>query len=87
MPFTRYLRYKLPLMRGDDVLEVQSRLVDLGYAQVGEPDGLFGARTAAAIRVFQDQHGLVSDGVVGPRTYGQPPDYFGFSDFNKSYLF
>lgn len=69
MPFTRYLRYKLPLMRGDDVLEVQSRLVDLGYAQVGEPDGLFGARTAAAIRAFQDQHGLVSDGVVGPRTY------------------
>ncbi|GAC1661718.1 MAG: peptidoglycan-binding domain-containing protein [Flavisolibacter sp.] len=34
-----------------------------------EIDGLFGAKTEAALRNFQSGHGLVPDGIVGPKTW------------------
>jgi hypothetical protein len=33
------------------------------------PDGTFGAGTEAALRVFQRQHGMVADGIAGPKTW------------------
>lgn len=59
------------MMRGQDVLDLQIQLRQLGYEQTGQPDGLFGRRTAAAVRAFQEsQHGrLQVDGVVGPLTW------------------
>ena len=57
-------------MQGDDVLELQRRLSDLGYTEVGTPDGTFGAMTAAAVKHFQARNGLAVDGVVGPKTWG-----------------
>jgi len=32
-------------------------------------DGIFGAETNAAVRTFQGGHGLVVDGIVGPKTW------------------
>jgi len=45
-------------------------LVKQVQAKVGvEADGSFGAKTEAAIRAFQRSHGLVPDGIVGPKTW------------------
>jgi Putative peptidoglycan binding domain/Transglycosylase SLT domain len=67
--FTRALRWKLPLMRGQDVLRVQRRLLDLGFTAVGQPDGLFGPATERAVRDFQAARGLKQDAVVGLVTW------------------
>ena len=56
-------------MQGADVQALQERLLALGYAQVGIPDGVFGAMTDEAVRQYQEDSGLVVDGVVGPVTW------------------
>lgn len=53
---------------GDDVRELQERLLELGY-DVGRADGIFGRRTASAVGCFQREVGLVADGSCGPRTF------------------
>lgn len=64
----RTLSYTLSApMSGDDVVELQTRLADLGY-DAGRADGLFTARLDAAVREFQQHRGLSSDGVFGPDT-------------------
>lgn len=68
-PFTRNLYLADPHLRGDDVLLLQQRLLELGYTEVGAPDGDFGAKTDAAVRHFQEVNGLEVDGVVGPQTW------------------
>ena len=56
-----------PMMAGDDVKELQNRLLYLGY-DCGEADGYFGSLTSAAVRAFQQKNGLVVDGIVGVLT-------------------
>ena len=68
MGFTRYLKFKLPFLRGEDIQEIQIRLRELGYS-VGKPDGLFGAKTEKVIREFQEANNLLADGIVGPNTW------------------
>ncbi len=61
---------KLPLKKGDqgeEVARVQLRLNDLGYA-VGTADGIFGAKTQSAVKLFQARNALTVDGKVGQRT-------------------
>jgi N-acetylmuramoyl-L-alanine amidase len=55
------------LLAGDDVAELQERLLGLGF-HVGRVDGLFGPSTEAALREFQQGVGLEPDGTCGPST-------------------
>lgn len=60
---------------GDAVKAVQSQFRArraLGSEEEGTGlavDGIFGARTDAAVRAFQEAAGLAVDGIVGPRTW------------------
>lgn len=62
---TLYLR--APALRGDDVRALQERLGALGF-DVGRVDGIFGARTAHAVREFQANYGIPADAIVGRST-------------------
>ncbi len=63
---TLYLR--MPHFHGNDVLQLQQALGALGFA-CGETDGIFGAFTELALRKFQLNLGLPSDGIAGAYTY------------------
>jgi peptidoglycan hydrolase-like protein with peptidoglycan-binding domain len=52
---------------GDAVTQLQVRLTELGYFQ-GTPSGIFGPATEAAVIQFQQDNGLVADGIVGSAT-------------------
>ncbi|WP_208976511.1 peptidoglycan-binding protein [Polycladidibacter hongkongensis] len=52
---------------GDVVHVLQQSLRSLGFGNI-EPDGDFGPRTRSAVKTFQQQHGLIADGIVGPQT-------------------
>ncbi|NJN59470.1 MAG: peptidoglycan-binding protein [Leptolyngbyaceae cyanobacterium SL_5_9] len=52
---------------GPDVTNLQQRLSNLGYYQ-GPIDGNFGAGTQSAVTQFQQDNGLVADGIAGPLT-------------------
>jgi len=61
----RLLYHRTPLLRGDDVHELQRRLGALGF-DAGRVDGFFGADSAFALKDFQQNVGLTSDGICGP---------------------
>ncbi len=64
----RTLIYQLTApMSGDDVMTLQTRMMELGY-NTGRPDGVFGAQTDVALRSFQRECGVTSDGICGPAT-------------------
>ena len=63
----RLLYHRTPLLRGDDVHELQQRLGALGF-DAGRVDGFFGANSARALKDFQQNVGLTSDGICGPDT-------------------
>lgn len=52
---------------GTDVVELQESLQRAGF-DPGPVDGMFGVRTAGAVRAFQRSRGLTVDGIVGPVT-------------------
>jgi hypothetical protein len=75
-PLTRFLRLARPMMRGPDVLWLQSRLQTGGWpaaiaGTVRAADGLFGARTAEAVEAFQRACGLAVDGIAGPQVWAR----------------
>ncbi|MBP0963125.1 MAG: peptidoglycan-binding protein, partial [Oscillospiraceae bacterium] len=53
--------------RGQEVRNIQSRLKAWGYYN-GQVDGIYGSKTAAAVKNFQKKHGLRVDGIAGPAT-------------------
>lgn len=63
----RLLCRRTPMMRGDDVSELQLLLGSLGFDS-GWIDGIFGPETEDAVADFQRNAGLPVDGVAGPTT-------------------
>jgi peptidoglycan hydrolase-like protein with peptidoglycan-binding domain len=55
------------LQRGLKTYSTQNRGADPGAI-----DGLFGARTAAAVRAYQSDRGVLVDGIVGDQTWWVP---------------
>jgi peptidoglycan hydrolase-like protein with peptidoglycan-binding domain len=53
---------------GAAVTKAQQLLDTQGY-DPGPIDGVFGAKTEAAVKKFQGDFGLTADGVVGPKTW------------------
>lgn len=52
---------------GATVRTIQQKLKNWGY-YTGSVDGIFGAKTLAAVKYFQRKNGLVVDGIVGKKT-------------------
>ena len=57
--------------KGSDVKELQTTLINAGY-DVGSSgaDGIFGTKTAEAVKAYQKANGLSVDGIVGSQTWG-----------------
>lgn len=56
--------------RGKEVLDVQSRLLSLGYdLGTDSVDGFFGHGTLGAVLEFQQKSGLLADGIVAENTW------------------
>ena len=53
--------------KSDDVKAMQARLIELGYL-TGKADGVFGAKTKAAVQAFQTKISYTADGTAGPQT-------------------
>jgi hypothetical protein len=66
---TRTLRYAKgrAMLRGEDVLAVQAKLIELGF-DPGKADGVYGPMTATAVTAYQAANGLDTDGVIGTIT-------------------
>lgn len=54
---------------GAEVRDVQARLYSLGHDTSGDEPAVFGDATHAAVRAFQQERGLVADGIVGDDTW------------------
>jgi N-acetylmuramoyl-L-alanine amidase len=66
----RLLYLRAPMQRGDDVGELQRRLGALGF-DAGRVDAIFGPLTEAALKDFERNVGLTTDGVCGPDVLGE----------------
>jgi N-acetylmuramoyl-L-alanine amidase len=63
----RFLYLRRPMLRGDDVADIQRRLSALGF-DTGRVDGIFGERTSQALADFQRNLALPVDGILGAAT-------------------
>mgnify|MGYP001440432295 CR=1 FL=1 len=61
----RLLYLQSPMLRGDDIAELQKRLGTIGFDS-GQVDGIFGENTEQAVRDFQRNAGLPVDAIFGP---------------------
>lgn len=61
----RQLYYRMPMLHGDDVAELQACLDALGF-DPGDIDGIFGSDTLRALLDFQQNRRMPEDGIAGP---------------------
>ncbi|WP_066173899.1 peptidoglycan-binding protein [Bacillus marinisedimentorum] len=55
--------------KNKDVVELQDALKSKGFFNFHTSTGYYGDITTAAVKEFQDKHGLAVDGIFGPNTY------------------
>ena len=55
----------------NEVKKLQQKLKDWGLTASEPTDGKFGEKTEAAVKLFQDKHGLAIDGIVGQQTWAE----------------
>lgn len=55
---------------GDEVKKLQQSLINAGY-DLGNADGIFGEKTQAAVKKYQQDNGLDVDGIAGTNTLGK----------------
>jgi N-acetylmuramoyl-L-alanine amidase len=79
----RAIYYTQPMLRGDDIADLQLRLGSLGF-DAGRADGIFGPETERAVADFQRNAGLTSDGVAGPQTIAELVRLSARADTSKS---
>lgn len=60
----RQLYYRMPMLHGDDVAELQRSLNAIGF-DAGTVDGIFGPDTLRALLDFQHNRRLAEDGIAG----------------------
>jgi N-acetylmuramoyl-L-alanine amidase len=60
---SRILYHRIPMMRGDDVAELQRQLNSLGF-DAGNVDGIFGPDTLRGLLEFQSNRGVAEDGMA-----------------------
>jgi N-acetylmuramoyl-L-alanine amidase len=61
----RQLYYRMPMLHGDDIADLQRRLSALGF-DTGDVDGIFGPDTLRALLDFQHNRLMAEDGIAGP---------------------
>ena len=66
----RLIYHRRPMLRGDDVAELQRRLNSLGF-DADKVDGIFGPHSLRALLDFQQNRGMAEDGIAGPRTLAE----------------
>ena len=67
------IRVTSPMRKGDDVRRIQNALASLYFypdkgAKNNGIDGVYGPKTANAVKRFQSVNGLTADGIYGPKT-------------------
>jgi hypothetical protein len=68
----RILKLDNPRISGDDVFAFQTHLAAEGFDV--SPYGVFDIATDKATRAWQTKHGLVPDGIVGPKSWAKYDD-------------
>ncbi|WP_170201756.1 peptidoglycan-binding domain-containing protein [Actinocorallia herbida] len=63
------LKLKTPNMTGNPVEDAQLRLNHHKANPAVTVDGIFGPKTAEAVKKFQARHGIDQDGEIGPKTW------------------
>lgn len=56
-------------VRHSSVMDIQQRLMDLGFMEYSEPSNYYGSITSEAVMMFQRQQDIKQDGILGPETY------------------
>ena len=79
--FTRTIELKNPRMNGQDVVNLQKRLLALGFFSVGEADGYYGPLSAEVVKNVQTFSGFNINGTVNKNLW----DYI-FNERNSSFL-